>query len=883
MRYREAKNRSRAKRALARTAALAAAVSVVAAPGSANATPLSDAEIEGLISTFAAQVAKEPQKDGKSLDPATASLFIRMEARDHALVDVDASCPVKGKVSNLSTQPMFNVAVTVSESATRSGVGIESTIHIAYLAPKTQVRISIPCKTSSLGFGTKYISGDGFAPTSPLTAEGIAAMMAQSADSESGSLGAFSPSSTLTGTVADQVLLAVPAGAAFGDIVSSLLQFEKGGAIVGKYAASTPFGAKTGQLSTLLAGASHGAAVAVIEALSSDASGLTSTLVTPLIEKVCGKAVPERDRGALWVRALSGKMKGSAEARSAIVKKCAGTAAQTTARLKEAPDAELAAALDALDGAAFDAAIKVADGPPKRFEAIAGLMRATADAKKFAAVTRKYALSSITSPDAIRELVRAVAASQSGALDAEKAAFVGSGLDRLHGLAAKDGEALIGELYGLVVKSKIDVAPIAEAIKARASVAPDAVKEALAAMVRDESSFLTPEWVLARAEQKQLDLPAFLEFNRSRLGNCTSSAGALRECLSRLPEAAPGVGREAFSPELVTRAQRLAWDAADPDSVVLTAKSLRAVGIDDKPIVEHLCAEADHPSRHLLDKEAHAERLLEAALSLDAGATCVAVVRSNLRWRRVTAVGDMILRCLVMLVPIGLGVLYLRRSWAPVRKKLRAATREVAEAQAASGGERRIDPGTWSRAIKEGMAHAVQMLEGETSDDLRAVASHLRGIKAEEREEIIKKARRAANDTILSGDVHSLLVKLPDALVYVVCFAGSAAQPQTVRRHAAFRDGWEAHAARVREAAGVESPGLPLLGLLFFLHADAVTGTMLVALEGDGVSVVPERLLGEREARTKVGRVNRHHHDFELEGAKKPAPAAEEQAAAAEG
>ena len=131
----------------------------------------------------------------------------------------------------------------------------------------------------------------------------------------------------------------------------------------------------------------------------------------------------------------------------------------------------------------------------------------------------------------------------------------------------------------------------------------------------------------------------------------------------------------------------------------------------------------------------------------------------------------------------------------------------------------------------------------------------------------------------MTGDVTSVLVKLPDLYVYVVCFAGRAEQPQTVRRHEAFRDGWEAHAARVREALGGAAAEAPaLLGLLFFLHADAETGTMLVALAADGVSVVPEALLGEREARARPGLVNRHDYALDLKPGLAALPAATKEA-----
>ncbi len=520
----------------------------------------------------------------------------------------------------------------------------------------------------------------------------------------------------------------------------------------------------------------------------------------------------------------------------------------------------------------------------------------TVDAKKLDVAMRRFPLSGIPTAGPVHVLVHAVAGADPGRLDAQKAAFVGAGLVRLQELAPADAAALVGELVGLVARGKIPSASIRGEIRGHAGLTPDtanAAKAALADAVREESTVLSPDWVIARGEQSGLDLFAFLDFNRLHLGECTTAAGALGVCLSSLPGAVPGLAREAFTPAFVEKAIDLTAGQEAPGAIVATAKALRDFGVDVKPVVDRMCAAADaadtasntSAKASQMERDRNRDRgeaLLQAAKSLDAGAACLVDVRSKMKWRAVTATGQTGLRFLFLLVPVAAAVIYLRSRWTPVRVKLEAAGREIGEARVAGGGERRIPGAVWSRATATGLADVAQALEGEPSDDLRAAAGLLREIPAEARAEILKKARSAANETMRTGDVTSVLVKVPRAAaatglaVYVVCFAGRAEQPQAVRRHEAFRDGWEVHAARVREAlhaADPASPAPPLLGLLFFLHADAVTGTMLVALEGDGVSVVPERLLGEREARARPGRVNRHHQELDLAGGPAALPA----------
>lgn len=880
MRDEDTGNRRRRPWAVTLVAALATTLTTLTTrPASAFET-LSSAQIDAMISSLARKIAAEDDSTGTPLDAATASILIRSKTRTQALIDVDASCPIAGTVANLTPHALFNVVVTATESSTKMGGGIESTIHLAYLPAKSLARVSFPCKTSSLGYGVKYISGDGFGESSPLTSEGVAEMVAQRVDCRAGIEGTFSASSGATGSIADQVLKEVDDDESFRDLVTALLKTDRGGAVVGRYAASSAVGQNATLLAPLLAGASRGAATAAFEAMIAEGVDTTSAPMKILADKMCGASQPERDRGALWTRALSGTGMSSAAARALILKKCAGSAAQTATRLKMASAADLAAALDALEGPAFDAALDAAAGPPLRTEAITGLLRVTVDVKKLGAVTRRYPLSGFTSSSAIRELVLGVAGAEAGAIDPEKAALVGRGLDRLHELAEPDAAKLIGELVALVARGKITVKPIRGVINEHAARAPEAVKSALAAVARDESKVLAPEWLLAQADKKALDLPTFLDFNRDYLASCTGTSTQLEACLSVLPKAGPGLSRDAFLPGFVASALTIVANEDDPSSISSLAKGFDAVGLDTRPIVDRVCSKADIAARHTPPDTDTVDKMLAAATSIDASAACVSEVRGAVRWRAATAAGSVALRFLVLLVTLGVGILYIRRTWGAVRVKIRAANAEVESAQAEGGGERRLDPATWSQEITAGLADVARTLGGETSTDLLAAAAVLRDIPAEARVEIVKRARLAANATIRTGDVSSLLVKLPSALVYVVCFAGRAEQPQTVRRHAAFRDGWEAHAARVREAALAGGPELPLLGLLFFLHADAVKGTLLIALEGEGAHVVPERLLGEREARTRVGQISRFHHDFELERATAALPAADGLAAA---
>lgn len=857
---------SRPPRAVALVAGLLGLLAVLGARRAEAAKPLSDTEIEALVADFARRLVEEPGGDGKRTNLRTARLLVQLETGHSALVEVDAACPITGRVSNLAARPLFNVAVKVGERMSKDVDPVESTIHLAYLPPKSQVRVAIACRTSDLGHGVKLISGDGFAPASALTAEGVAAMIAQRSDSALDRRGNYGGAAWATTSVADEVLANVDDEALFLEVVAAFLQVEAGGSAVGRVALQRSPDAAAAWLSKLFPGASPAAATATFEAMVAGGLDLTSPVAKPLLDRLCSSREAEADRAALWTRALSGTLGASPEARAVIVRRCSGSTAQTRARLRAASSSELAAALDGLEGPAFETALELAGGPSPRWEALAGLLRRTDDHSKLAAVLRRHGLADITEPATIRDLVRAVADAEPGQIDSEKASFVGSGLERLHALAPADAAALLGELTGLAASGKIKNATIQSAILERSNLAPEAAKKALEAVVREESLVLEPTWVLAQVDKKSLDPNEFLLFNRKFLGSCGEGGFLLVSCLSRLPEGVPGVGREALRASFVDEANESARGEDDPSTVVALAKAFRGVGLDTAPLVTQLCAGATRATPSEDGAESESEARLAAAAAIDPTAACIGEQRAKLRWDATGATAWAGLRFPLLLLPIALGLLYLRRLWGPVRARLQVADGEVAAGRAAGGGERRFDAGVWSRSMTAGLALLGKKLEDEPSEPLRRVAKVLREVPPASRDQILEKACLAADETIRDGDVRSLLVRLPRALVYAVCFTGRPEQALTVQRHAAFREGWETHAARLREATAAEAPGLPLLAWLFFLHADATTGTLLVALEDGGVSVIPEPLLGGREPRSPGARVSRHHHTFALAG-----------------
>lgn len=852
-------------------AALGSLAASFAPRPAAAAVPIRDGEVSGVIARAAAELQKDPSGGSLSSETVTAFLQVKSQAKALLAYDTDNSCPIGGKVYNLSAQPFYNVTISVTESETRGGTGTQKTLHVAYLPPKSYARFSIACnRNSAFGRRSMYLSVSSFADVTPLTAAGVAEMLGQSADSME--LGGTFSAASAAGSVGDQVLYAAE-GSVFRDVASAFLTTEAGGAALGSLAANQGRGVKVDAIAAVLPRATPAAAASMLAALTNAGAG-DSPLFRPLADKVCGAAQPERARAALWIDALSGRF-GTGDGRAAILKKCGGNPQQTKERLKAAKDAEMVGALGVLEGPALAGALDVLAGPPTRWKQIAAFLGESSDAKRFGDVAARFPVASADTAASAAEVARALARSASGDLDALRAPLLRAAIDRAQALAPPEAAKLMGELAGLVARGSVPATDAQKVVQERVSLAPASVKEAIAEVVRDESKVLTPAWLIARADGGGLDLQAFLAANRAHMKSCVGSATAVRGCLRQVKEKVPGVAREAFEPAFVEAAQAT-LASVDEDTVLETAAVMGGVGLDTAPVARQLCERASGlvGSRNgNLDK---ASSYLATALKVDAKAACVGAVRSDMRMRSLREAGDLSLRLLALLAPVAFGGFYLRRTWKPVRAKLLAA--DQGKEKEPGKGERRLLPGAWSRAVNTGLAHAAVALEGDSDDAHRAAAKLLLGLSAEARAEIVKKARTAANEAVRTGEVTSVLLKTEAAAIYVVCFAGRAEQPQTVRAHEAFRDGWEPHAARVREALAVDAPAIPMLGLLFFLHADVESGTMLVALEADGLRMIPERLLNEREARTHEGQINRHHQDLALGDA--PAlPAAEATAA----
>jgi hypothetical protein len=211
--------------------------------------------------------------------------------------------------------------------------------------------------------------------------------------------------------------------------------------------------------------------------------------------------------------------------------------------------------------------------------------------------------------------------------------------------------------------------------------------------------------------------------------------------------------------------------------------------------------------------------------------------------------GEMTLRAdelTAILVPLALFLaaaigtfLHMRHEWRALRHKLS----QPAGAEGSQGKACRVE----ERLAADRLGGPARELLGrlrrdlEDGGDAEGAAAVAAVAAADERLDPLLGS--VAARAVTGGELRSALVRLDEALGYVLVFPGRRGDPRTIRRYQALSDGWPAHAAAIRDAAGGPTAP-PLVALLYFLGLDARECSVLVAYDGDRGSRFPEELAG---------------------------------------
>ena len=819
-----------------------------------NFIPISDPDFQRVLSSL---VTKDIKADRDLVE-----VFLRSTANTKAVLTMpSASCPIPVSVYNGARVPLFNVKVITDERrGSEKAAPLTTIVHIPYIPARTYARGSIACQTKndSLAWdpdGRKvYLDLEPFGDATAPDADGIRAMLAADED-------AVTDGPTFTkGTpeslphprsIARAALEMAEDEAGFKKLASALMQVPEGATLLGTFIAERPLLTRVNAMATAIAGATPASANTVLaRVLGSKASGLPAEITAAFTARLCDGA-PEDVRGAAWRTALVAD--GNEDAtRAAVLKKCEGRKDQTKARLLAASAAELGGALRALQGDAFETALQVVL-QKRGFGAAAIFLRDTKDAAKLERVkSAVFALS--PSPEERGDVIFVLSGAQASALDATRAAMV------KEGLAAIGGHARITELDLLkqVVAGKVPSPEIRKIILAERARADAAGQELLAAEVAKRLPAIKDEWVRARVLEGDLDVEHFLVAVPTPPRASVANLDEVTRALAPLENL--DVPKEAFEPTFFRSATDVVIAAMPQPEAIAAAKRL-----DTARVVKEVCTRAsamseitdekrsyyydDYGSVGGPDARATAASLGAALKGLEGGAACMTEIDAKASAKAFARIRNVGLCFVAALVPFGFAGFAARRKYRPVREKLKQQAKELEKAAGIGTVAARFDRGLWTRSVRAGIDASLTWLAADVSPEVQRASELLRsglapaadGTNALE-QALLARARKQATLALETGEVRSSLFETGELSVHLVCFPGRDDQPQTVRRHAAFAQGFAAYAKKLRKACLADGKSGRLLSLLFFVRADARVATMLAAYEGETVRLVPETL-----------------------------------------
>ena len=218
---------------------------------------------------------------------------------------------------------------------------------------------------------------------------------------------------------------------------------------------------------------------------------------------------------------------------------------------------------------------------------------------------------------------------------------------------------------------------------------------------------------------------------------------------------------------------------------------------------------------------------------------------------------------LILLAPIGLGmvgtVLHTRYEWRALRHMLFRPVDSLKWLSLPGRLEERLGAERWDCPFRETLSRSRRDFLSEGRSD---VAAAMEAVERD-RERLAPMVREVARCAMIDGEVRSVLVRLDDVLVYILTFPGSADDKRSLRKCGALAGGWTTHARAVRGAAE-QVQSVPMISLLFFLGLDARSGTLLVAYEGDGGSVLPAALVSPADGQASGSTVSERSYEFLL-------------------
>ena len=790
---------------------------------------------------------------------ATTISEVRLLATVGALAPMDdsSSCPnIDFDVVNASKEAMWNIVAEIDQQVDY-GDKATSTLHVPYLAARAKTQVRFHCGPGVVdygGYGVSHTRTIGFAGLfhgSRLNLETVRAMLAEKRDFMGDTSERFEEGTSEGETVVRAALRLIDDERDRSKLAGLLVTLPEGARQLAAYLARFPeHAAGVLPLVKKASAASQGAFVEGMLASQGLTNVIEDGVLPALLDGQCGKARANAQR--LWLQAMKNDIPDEG-ARRLTLQKCAPRRGELTAWMAHVGGSPVnaAVALDAVDADSFAAGLKIVAAGREGAAALGALVARTEDGARLdAAASALLALGPAQVGPALFWLVKA-----------HESPLVARKLEVLRALLEQSpADARAGfevELFQSLLAGEVVSADFQKEVKARRAWAGPEIDRLLAERVRAESQMFDAEKILAAGDK--IDLADFLLVNKT-LAKCDASKESLQRCLEIVSDKLAALPAGAlvltgtFGSSALSKLGELYVAGAETLALL---KGYRRYGLDTRPVVNRLCTEARG------DRLITQSRLATAS-AIDPDAPCIKAVERDWAARERRAMWSRILRGSALLLPLGLGFLFFR--WR-LRKYAAGKPAEAASGtEAASALAGRLTGPSWRASLEAGLAQAQKTFAADKRPEAAEAARLIAALGPEQRDFIFTRGKDCAQTALETGEVKSFLVQGAGAAVYVVLVPGRADQPQTLRRHAAFVNGWLAHAGKLARAVRAGGSELPVLALVVFLRSDASQGTLLVALDGARHSFAPAALLDDREARSGA-LVHQCRYPFSLEHA----------------
>jgi hypothetical protein len=161
----------------------------------------------------------------------------------------------------------------------------------------------------------------------------------------------------------------------------------------------------------------------------------------------------------------------------------------------------------------------------------------------------------------------------------------------------------------------------------------------------------------------------------------------------------------------------------------------------------------------------------------------------------------------------------------------------------------------WEERFQSAFYNLLKELRQNQDEIEWSIAENLNGLYTQAAELLTNKTYDLALEVLETGELHSVLVKIDNVVVYILFFPGLHDQPSLLKRYKSFSKGWVSHIEQMRTLLPSEAEQFALAELALFLTPNLRQGVMHLAFQDKQNQILPVGLLDDSEVKNAKGRL----------------------------